>query len=232
MLLNDNNNKNWFLPHAICVDLFPPFVFFPVPVPYSMKIFLPCVFCCRDTTGQSDAYLRVVFLSLTTESHGKSLWISAFSVLNKVLKDLVWSLHTTLVPHSALTVLPGLEVEQSTDVSNLEVNWQILCVLISFVFSSMSHSGTDWIFSEHALYSLRQDLFANSSFCHLVGWLGTIRYDFNEKMETIGSNNSPLSLSSLGLTKGILGEKKNVIRVPICTLSWRNSALGRRSIAV
>lgn len=72
----------------------------------------------------------------------------------------------------------------------------------------MSHSGTDWIFSEHALFSLWQDLFANSSFWHLVGWLSTIWYDFNEKVETIGSNNSPLLPSRPVLTKGILVEEK------------------------
>lgn len=71
----------------------------------------------------------------------------------------------------------------------------------------MNHSGTDWIFSEHTLFSLRQDLFANSSLCHLVGWLGTIQYDFNEKVEALSSNNSPLSSGAV-LTKVILVEEK------------------------
>ena len=142
------------MPHAICADLFfSCFIFLPLPVLYNVKTFLPRVFYCRDTAGEYNAHLRVVFLSLTTKSCGKSLWISALSVLNKVLKDLVWSLHTTLAPHSSLTVLPGLEVEQSTDVNNSEVNWQILSILISFFFLPMSHSGADWIFSEHTSFS-------------------------------------------------------------------------------
>lgn len=50
-------------------------------------------------------------------------------------------------------------------------------------------------------------MFANSSLCHLVGWLGTIQYDFNEKVEALSSNNSPLSSAAV-LTKVILVEEK------------------------
>lgn len=101
MPLNDGNTTTTtttdrFFPSALRANhsFSPsPFVFPLFPIPCSIKSFPPLVFSCKSAQ-----------LTPHHPISAKSLRISNLSVLNKVLKYLLWGLGTAIVPRSVLTV--------------------------------------------------------------------------------------------------------------------------------